>query len=145
MDPELIKCFEERKLRREKPKPTWVQQSMAIAHKKLSEAERALSLGVYEYSLIGAYTAMFHASRALLFRDGIIEKSHYCMIRYLLDRYGTKIEKRFLWLLDEYRERRHELLYGLSPQKITEELAREALETAKQFLEVVENLLEEKE
>ncbi len=102
-------------------------------------------MGVYEYSFISAYTAMFHASRALLFRDGVIEKSHYCMIRYLLDKYGTRIEKRFLWLLDEYREKRHELLYGLSLQKITNELAKEALENARQFLELVEELLEEKE
>ncbi len=97
MNPEVKRCFEERKLRRGNPKKSWVSSSIALAYSKIDIAERSFKAGVYEFAFISAYTAMFHAMRALLFRDGIIEKSHYCMIRYVLDKYGDKVEKRYIW------------------------------------------------
>ncbi|MBS7643817.1 hypothetical protein KEJ26_04520 [Candidatus Bathyarchaeota archaeon] len=37
-----------------------------------------------------AYSAMFHAARSLLIRDGVGEKSQVCVVRYLEDEYAKK-------------------------------------------------------
>lgn len=139
---ELQKCYEERKLRKGRPKLKWAQDALKAAYSRIDVAEKSFKAGVYEFAFVSAYTAMFHGMRAVLFRDGIIEKSHYCMIRYFLDRYSTKVEKKYIYLMDEYRERRHAVLYSMDSIRVSEEEAAEAIENARQFLHIVENLLE---
>jgi uncharacterized protein (UPF0332 family) len=56
-----------------------------VSKAKLEHAGKAYENGLYDASLVLAYTSMFHAACALLFRDGIVEKSHVCLIEYLRD------------------------------------------------------------
>ena len=63
---------------------------------------------------------MFHAGRALLFRDGIQEKSHYCLLVYLKEKYTGRISAGILSSMDAYREERHEVLYSLEKTKISQ-------------------------
>ncbi len=44
--------------------------------------------------------------------------------------------------IDEYREKRHEILYGMNVKEVSQEEAEEAIEIAKEFVEKVEDLLE---
>lgn len=105
--------------------------------KELAQAE------FWDVAIISAYAAMFHAGRALLFRDGISEKSHYCLILYLEENYAKKgkIKSEFITLMDAFREERHGILYSLEDIDSGESEANEAVETAKKLLEAVKKLL----
>ncbi|MDV3103349.1 MULTISPECIES: HEPN domain-containing protein [Thermococcus] len=120
--------------------------SIKRAEEWLSEARKTLGFGSYRSSLIASYMAMFHAARALLFKDGWREKSHYCIARYLDEFYVKtgKLDGSWVELLDRMRELRHEDQYDIVYTPEAEE-AEEALEIAGKFIDVVKKLLEELE
>jgi uncharacterized protein (UPF0332 family) len=70
----------------------------------------------FNSSLMSSYLAMFHSARALLFFDGIREKSHYCIARYLEEKNAKKelLEIKWIELLDYYRDMRHDDQYSIS-------------------------------
>jgi len=109
----------------------------------LNEAERNLNSGSFDSCLISSYLAMFHAARAVLFRDGWREKSHYCISRYLEEKYVKtgKLEGEWVELLDRSRELRHEDQYDIT-YFATEEEARETMNIAFEFVERIERLLD---
>ena len=76
----LNACFRKRLLRRERPDVEKSRRSIEVAQAKLNAAEQAFSHGLLDATVVLAYTTMFHAARAILFKDGIIEKSHVCLI-----------------------------------------------------------------
>lgn len=92
--------------------------------------------------VITAYLVMFHSARALLIRDGFREKSHFCIARYLEEKYVKTGKLEIVWinLLDRMRELRHDDMYDLDFTASHEE-ANEALENAKRFLERMKKLL----
>ncbi len=49
---------------------------------------------------------MFHTVRAILIRDRFGEKSHYCVARYLEEKYvkTRKLKRKWIDLLDHYRD-----------------------------------------
>ena len=100
---------------------------------------------IYQSSVLSSYLAMFHSARAILFRDGYREKSHYCVARYLEENYVKKgmLESKWVELLDHYRDLRHVSQYSVENFATMEE-AENALETAKEFLERMKKLLEKK-
>lgn len=85
---------------------------------------------------------MFHSARAILFFDGYREKSHACVARYLENQFVNKkkLEKKWVELLDHHREIRHDDQYDLSFYS-SEEEAKEAFESARQFLQRMKLLL----
>ena len=128
-------CMREGLLRKTKPDLRKAQRSLEIADQRLKEAEVSLKNGILSGSLILSYTAMFHAARAVLFRDGWAEKSHVCVVAYLRERYvkAGKLEQRYLSMLDASRMERHETLYGLETE-ISGEDAEHMLARAKEFV-----------
>lgn len=118
--------------------------SMKRAEKWLDEAERNLNSELYDSCLISSYLAMFHSARAILFRDGWREKSHFCIARYLEEKYVRqgKLEREWVDLLDRLRETRHADQYDVSYFAVREE-AEEALGIAFEFVERMEKLLTE--
>ncbi len=64
---------------------------------------------------IALYNVFFHTARALLFRDGIKERSHFCIARYIEEKYMRKglLKADFLGYLDALRDARHETQYSL--------------------------------
>ena len=79
---------------------------------------------------------MLHAARALLFMDGVKERSHACVVVYLKERYGkdSRLVKYFN-LLDSYRISRHEIVYRGS--YVSREEASSAIEDSKNFLSII--------
>lgn len=132
----LRECFRRRLLRRVKPDTAKSTRSLEVASTKLEEAERALKNELFDATIILSYTAMFHAARALLFRDGIVEKSHVCLIEYLRAEYVRKARLRAALVntLDSLRIDRHETIYGLETKGGAKE-AEYAVRKAKEFLE----------
>jgi len=89
-----------------------------------------------------SYIAMFHAARAVLFRDGFREKSHFAVARYLEEVYFVKgiLEKKWINLLDRYREMGHDDQYSTS-FLVTAEDAKNALKSSKEFVDRIKKLL----
>lgn len=139
----LEKCFEERKLRRVRADILKARKSLETAERKLAEAEELMKAGFESAALITAYASMFHSGRALLFRDGVVEKSHYCLILYLRERYAKigKIKNEVITMMDAFREERHDILYSLEGMKVKGREAKTAVETARELLEEVRGIL----
>ena len=112
-------CFEFRLLRKIKPDKEKSKRSLEIANQRLKEAEDTLKLKIYDFTILQSYMAMFHAARALLYQDGIQEKSHFAIYVYLKERYSNKIPLHILNFLNIHRIERHETMYGLEykPEK----------------------------
>jgi len=138
----LRECFEKRLLRRERPDSAKTQRSLEVAEVKLEQAEQALNHRLFDATIILAYTAMFHAARAILFRDGIVEKSHMCLIEYLRETHVKtgKLSETAVNILDTLRIDRHETLYGLDT-KSSETDAKYSIEKAKEFLATVRKFM----
>lgn len=107
------------------------------------EAEQDFSGNAFNSAVMAAYLAMFHSARAILFFDGFREKSHYCVARYLEEKYASKglLENKWVVLLDHYRELRHDDQYSIS-FLATKDEAEGALRVAKEFVERLNKLLE---
>jgi hypothetical protein len=75
----LHDCYGDNLLRMETPSPEKAKKALEIAYERTTRGKALLEKDFFEESLICCYTAMFQAARALLFREGIIEKSHACV------------------------------------------------------------------
>ena len=84
---------------------------------------------------------MFHAARALLFRDGVKERSHLCIVSYIRETHPRL--KRLANQLDAYRRNRHNTLYALD-FLISDDEAQQAIEDAEQFYRQIKDTLNEK-
>ena len=135
-------CIREGLLRKIPPSKEKARSSIAAALKWLGEAEKDLSAEAFNSSVISSYLAMFHSARALLFLDGFREKSHYCIARYLEEKYVKRklLERKWVELLDHLRDLRHDDQY--SPSFFaTKDEAGGALKTAKDFYKRMTELL----
>ena len=136
----LDDCFKRRLLRKGKPDILKYKKALEMANLKIERAKELLESGFYEESIVSSYTGMFHSARALLFKDGITERSHACIIAYLAKHYEQSLgQDRINWL-DTYRLERHESFYGLEAVRIDEYEAKDALNKAEKFLESVRNI-----
>ena len=136
----LEDCFKLRLLRKINPDLTKSKSSLEIAGTKLKRAQEALTKELFEAAVIYSYTAMFHAARALLYRDGIQEKSHYAILIYLKEKYKDSIPLTIINSLDIHRIERHDALYGFEYEANKED-AKSSLEDAKIFLKEIEKIL----
>jgi len=119
------------------------EQSMLQARDWLSEAEKNLEAEAWRSAISSAYLAVFHSARAVLFRDGVREKSHYCIGLYL-QRYvedGT-LEEDWPMLFDRIRSVRHADQYSFMALP-TEEEVHASIDLAERFIERMERLLKE--
>ena len=106
-------CFKKRMLRKIMPDEDKAKRSLEIAENKLVTAKDSFEKELYGPAIIYGYTSMFHSSRALLYKDGIQEKSHICLVLYIRENYKDKIPPYLINSLDSFRKERHETLYGL--------------------------------
>jgi uncharacterized protein (UPF0332 family) len=114
------------------------QRSLAIAAGHLDDAEASLTIKRYRLTLTSSYEAMFHATKALLFRDGIKEHSHVCVPIYVKETYPelAGIAK----VLNSYRLYREKATYG-SDVAIDENDAKAALEHARAILKKMNSII----
>jgi uncharacterized protein (UPF0332 family) len=122
------------------------RKSLGAAASKLKRAKELLADGHHDAALLYAYTSMFSSGRALLYRDGVQEKSHYCLARYLEEKYVKKgkLDPEIIVFLDSFREERHAIMYGFEEVEIRPEAAREAVSIAEEFLRRAKGLVSRK-
>ena len=107
-------CLQRNLLRKVIPSREKALLSLKRAEEWLEEARRNIRFGSYRTSLVASYMAMFHAARALLFRDGWRE-SHYCIARYIEEFYvkSGKLDGTWVELLDRMRDSRSDAVSPL--------------------------------
>lgn len=133
-------CFKKRMLRKIIPDIKKAKRSLEIAENKLETAKNAFEKELYGPTIIYGYTSMFHSSRGLLYKDGIQEKSHICLVIYIRENYSNKIPPYLINSLDSFRKERHETLYGLDFIE-TKNDAKLSIKDAEQLLNTVKNIL----
>ena len=138
----LEDCIKAKLLRKIPPSTEKAERSIKISRKWLIESEKNLKNNTFNSSILSSYLAMFHSARAILFFDGFREKSHYCIARYLEEKYVNKkfLENKWINLLDHYRNLRHNGQYSIS-FFTTKKEAENALYIAKEFVERMNKLL----
>jgi uncharacterized protein (UPF0332 family) len=116
-------------------------QSLAQAREWVTEAGYDCDAGSLRSALMAAYMGYFHAARAILFRDGIREKSHYCIGVYL-DSFREKglLEDEWVLQFDHMRGLRQNDQYGLDARPTVQEV-RQALADAGKFIDRMERLV----
>lgn len=112
---EVENCFERKLLNRANPSTGLAKKSLKQASLFLTDAEDLVRIDKERMGTIALYNAFFHVARALLFKDGIKERSHFCIARYIEEKYVNKklLNKDFLDYLDTLRDARHETQYSL--------------------------------
>ena len=92
-------------------------------------------------ALSSAYLAVFHSARAILFRDGVREKSHYC-IGLCLQKYVEEgiLEEEWPMLFDRVRSLRHADQYSFQGKPAKEEV-QAGIDLAERFIERMQRLL----
>ncbi len=133
-------CFEKGLLKKDIASKEKAIKSIEKAKHKLGIAKRTFDVKIYEETIVNGYAAMFHAGRALLFKDGVKEKSHYGLYVYIRERYKDKLEHRFINELNALRLERHDLLYGLEKIEVKEVEAEDIVKIAGDFIKAVEGL-----
>jgi len=125
------------------PSLTKSEQSLHQARDWLSEAEKNLEAEALRSAISSAYLAVFHSARAILFRDGVREKSHYCIGLYL-QKYveNGALEEDWPMLFDRIRSVRHVDQYSFMALP-TEEEVQASIDLAERFIERMERLLKE--
>lgn len=138
----LDECFEKRLLRITRPDRLKSNKALEMSDRAMKQAEKLMEHGFYEQVILYSYTGMFQGARALLFKDGITEKSHYCVIEYLKHNYvqSGKLNQSHIHWLDTYRIERHETLYGLENIVVNKNDAIEAVKSAANFLNEIRRL-----
>ena len=132
-------------IRKEAPDIKKAENSLKLAEHNIEIAKKSAGAEAYESAFISAYAAMFHCARALLFRDGYKERSHYALYVYLKDKYRNKIEMKYINELNNLRTIRHKIIYGdenLNIREVQESEVESAIKTAEGFLKTVSKLIE---
>ena len=138
----IEECLEKGLLKKDRPDPEKTAKSINIAEAKLEKAKSLLKLKIPDMAEVNAYSAMFHAYRALLFKDGLREKSHYAIYVYLKEKYSNKIEPKFLNELNVLRLERHGIFYGFDEPEINEEDLKKTILLIKEFIKKIKELLQ---
>jgi len=117
--------------------------SISTAESHLNEAENLAKAGFKKVAVVIAYASMFHAGRALLFKDGVMEKSHYCLVVYLREKYvvNGKLSTELITIMDAFREERQDVMYGLEIPELNKDDEKIAIENARKMINEVKKLL----
>ncbi|MBI4044261.1 MAG: HEPN domain-containing protein [Candidatus Diapherotrites archaeon] len=136
----LKECIEKGLIRKMPASKQKALQSIEKAKELLGEAKQNLEDDRINSSVIVCYLAIFHAARAVLFRDGFREKSHECIIKYLEEKYSETIPQKQIQLLDKFKSERTHTQYDVSYSP-NEEEAEKMNQFAEEFISTIEQIL----
>ncbi len=133
-------CYKEGLLRKTKPSKKYAVKSLETSLNHIENAKDNLEMKNNNLVLFCSYTSMFHSARALLFKDGVKERSHICIVSYLREKYPEL--RRLSNQLDAYRRNRHNTLYSLD-FLISKNEAKQAIDDAKQFYKKIKSIIDD--
>ena len=134
-------CYEKGLLRKVQASDEKAHLSLVQAREWIEEAGHACEVQALRSALIATYMGYFHAARAVLFRDGVREKSHFCIGVYL-DSYREKglLEEEWVVLFHYMRSFRENDQYRLDTRPTLPEVM-QALANAERFINRMEQLV----
>jgi len=132
-------CIAQGLLRKIPPSREKALQSVVKAKELLQEARANLEEERINSAVIVAYMAIFHAARALLFKDGYREKSHECVIRFIEAKH-PEIKTAQIESLEKYKSERTHTQYDVSYTP-NEEQAEKMVEFAEKFIQTIEETI----
>lgn len=135
----LKDCFEKELLRPFKFDRSVIEKEISNSKRHLTNAQKCVKDEMYDLAVVSVYTSMFHAARAILYRDGFKERIYTYLIEYIKENYSKLND--FLKVLETYRESRHAVLYGLDVSAMKED-AIYGIDVAKKFIEAVRKEVE---
>lgn len=141
LNPEIRRLLEERKLIRIKTDRKLVLKEIAAAKSDLKDAKESFGIKKYKWATIQGYYSMFHTARAMLFKKGYREKSHYALLVAIRELYANEIERSLFQGFEHGMYLRQEADYGL---KFSENGALDVIETAEKLLEKAMAILKKK-
>ena len=136
-------CFEKKLLKKDNADIGLAKKSIKQAEFFLGEASDLINLEKKEISVMSLYNAYFHTSRALLFKDGIKERSHYCLARYIESEYVKKkrLSEKFLNTFENLMNLRKNIQYSTEKAMIDEDLD-ESCNICEEFISIVREIIE---
>ncbi|MBU0532583.1 HEPN domain-containing protein [Candidatus Micrarchaeota archaeon] len=106
----------------------------------MRKAEIVCGKETYDISFLTAYISIFHSARAILFKKGYKERSHFCLFEFIRQEFRNDPDLvRFAEIGHNYREMRRVIQYEGS--FCSEDSAKEAIDDAKKFLRTVKKLI----
>lgn len=144
MNKDFEKCLKKKSIVKQPYTESLIDDELEAARRDLKRAKRTYDEFLedldYKWATIQAYYSMFHAARALLFKKGYREKSHYCLKVALQALFADEgiIDQH---LVDDFDTTM--LLRETADYKsdFSKEGAEAALENAEEFLRITEELL----
>ena len=133
---ECVRKGQLKKIKRDRP---LVLKTLQLADEDFEEGRENIGNGKNVWGTIQLYTSMLNYARALLFSDGIRERSHYCTVEYLRTHYSKELGIS-ISSIDRMRRERHISLYD-SRENISGEMAKERLAWAGEFRDVIMKVL----
>ncbi len=125
------------------PDPEKAQSLISVAQKDLKAANDNLKGGNPDWALAIAYNAMLSAGRALMAAKGyapLSEAHHVTVVKFcsavMPDESGGPHR-----MFDNYRVRRHDVMYGEAIGSVGDDEARRALENATKFVQRIREKL----
>jgi len=117
------------------------RKSITEAREWLSEAKKNMAVEAYKSAISSLYLAIFHSARAVLFKDGVREKSHYCVGVYL-GKYVEQgvLEEEWVLIFDRMRSVRHTDQYSFQMHPSKEEVE-SGIDIAGKFVDRMEKLV----
>ncbi len=136
-------CFKEGLLKNVPKNKVFAERSLSIAKHFFEESFDLIQTEMLDMSLIALYNSCFHAARALLFRDGVKEHSHYCVSKYIEEKYSSNelITLKHAIVLDSLREKRNDIQYSIERPELDKESIGEIYNEVEDFIEKVEKEL----
>ena len=128
-------CFDKGLLRKGTPRQDIARKELSQAEFFIKEAEELLEMDKDIIATIPLYQAFFHSAKALLFRDGMTERSHWCVTLYLKERYVKqgRVDGKLLRDYETAMALRHRVLYSSDPVHIEEDLS-ELADSCREFI-----------
>ncbi|MBS3099164.1 HEPN domain-containing protein [Candidatus Pacearchaeota archaeon] len=105
------KCLDEGFIRKDRNVEERVSDEILLAERFLNSAKNNLKIKEYEMCVIAAYNSIFHCERALLYKKGYTERSHFCIVVALKRFYDDEKLIELLHSADKIRISRHEVQY----------------------------------
>ncbi|MCK5283158.1 MAG: HEPN domain-containing protein [Nanoarchaeota archaeon] len=120
-----------------------VSNALKLAERDIKTATDVYNNRDYDWAFSIAYNAMLQAGRSLMFSEGyrpIGEAKHVSVIEFVKTKFGKEFAEKILFLFNKIRKKRHVAVYE-QVNIISEEEAKNALNTAKEFHKKVKEII----
>lgn len=120
-----------------------VKNSLQLAERDIKTANDVYNNKDYDWAFSIGYNAMLQAGRALMFSEGyrpVGETKHVAVIEFVKKKFGSEFAEKALFMFNKIRKKRHIAVYE-QVNLISEDEAKTALNTAKEFVDKVKELI----